>query len=572
MISGHAAAAHHSLPAGLGLEGNSAFPGLDVERLECPHARRIADSQATTVPFGLVGERAEPVGPGDREGAETDSLEVDEEGGVRVPARTAADLSTGPSTPVPEPVRGVHDVLHEIKSEIEANSVNSENLEGEPPVPREPKNEDACRIPPRRKSTEELIPGPATLDFPSAGHHASALERLLVRKSAGESSGSESSRKPPPPELPRLEPPGFGGERSAKDRRGAAEYYDLDPPDELRTAQSLPAPSNPVRARRDRVAPYEADTPPWVGALEGRILAHLEPLKQDVSDISARHTEMHRELAQIASDFRAQEIRVDTHDAVIREHTTLHENTGHRLTALEREVRELRAASRSPTPNRNPRSPGDGRLTPTRERDVEEELQLVIGGWEDCKKDEAVEEAKAIFEAVQLPNVWQEIWSSYSRTSHARVILSFPEHCKKLPQQRAFQTEVLEKLKKRKWSSSIPGNEGRTIWIQRHRNPEDRAKIRAIVSVKEFIDQLTFGNGLRKRHAEIDWRGKLFVDNTNILGHPQQVDLKEHDLPLTDSRGNHSGWFIQAEKFSRATGHPPEALESLWQSRTTSRP
>ena len=122
-------------------------------------------------------------------------------------------------------------------------------------------------------------------------------------------------------------------------------------------------------------------------------------------------------------------------------------------------------------------------------------------------------------------------------------------------------------------SLHVPGNEGRVIWIQRHRTPEDRAKIRAIVSVKEFIDQLTFGEGLRKRHAEIDWRGNLFVGNINVLGSPSQTDaLQEHDFPLTDPRGNHTGWFIHAEHFAKATGLPAAQLQELWENRTTSRP
>ncbi|CAE7368588.1 unnamed protein product [Symbiodinium necroappetens] len=273
---------------------------------------------------------------------------------------------------------------------------------------------------------------------------------------------------------------------------------------------------------------------------------------------------MHREIAQFATEVRKHGDRLDFHDAALQDHNKLHEGSLSRIEALEKEVKELRAASRSPTPSRAPPSPGARSLTPQRERNIEEELQMAIGGWEDCRRDEAVEEAKAIFEAAQIPNAWLEIWSPYSRTSHVRVILQFPPNYKTVPQQRAFQTEVLEKLKGRKWTSNVPGNEGRTIWIQRHRSPEDRAKIRAIVSVKEFIDQLTFGGGLRKKHAEIDWRGKLFVGNVNVLGGPHESDtLQDLDLPLADPRGNHTGWFIKAEHFARATGLPAEQLPDL---------
>ena len=315
---------------------------------------------------------------------------------------------------------------------------------------------------------EEFIPGPPAAE--PLGHHTSALERLLVKRSDKDSSGSESSRKPPPPKVPRLESPGFGQEARPKERKPfEVEFFDLDPAgkgatteqeDELRGAQALPVPHVPPRSRRERASPYDHDTPPWVGALEGRLLAHLEPLKADVSDISCRQTDLHREIAQFATEFRKHGERLDNHDTALQTHNRLHEGSISRIEALEKEVKELRAASRSPTPSRAPPSPGARSLTPQRERNIEEELQMAIGGWEDCRRDEAVEEAKAIFEAAQIPNAWLEIWSPYSRTSHVRVILQFPPNYKTVPQQRAFQTEVLEKLKSRKWTSNVPGNEG----------------------------------------------------------------------------------------------------------------
>ena len=133
-----------------------------------------------------------------------------------------------------------------------------------------------------------------------------------------------------------------------------------------------------------------------MGALEGRLLAHLEPLKADVSDISCRQTDLHREIAQFATEFRKHGDRLDSHDSALQTHNRLHEGSISRIEALEKEVKDLRAASRSPTPSRAPPSPGARSLTPQRERNIEEELQMAIGGWEDCRRDEAVEEAKAI--------------------------------------------------------------------------------------------------------------------------------------------------------------------------------
>ena len=169
--------------------------------------------------------------------------------------------------------------------------------------------------------------------------------------------------------------------------------------DELRSAQALPVPHVP-RPRRDRATPYEND------ALEGRLLAHLEPLKADVSDINIRHTELHREIAQSTSEARRQSERLEAHDSALQDHNELHEGSMLRIAALEKEVKELRAASRSPPPSVGPRSPSARSTTPPRERNIEEELQLAIGGWEDCRRDEAVQEAKAIFKAAKIPQAW----------------------------------------------------------------------------------------------------------------------------------------------------------------------
>ena len=440
MISGHAASA----PAIPSLDDGVGDPSRrnreSIGDIECRHARAIAVgldtaiSQATTVPFGgRAGpdsqETLTPPGP-------ADAIEVDDTGDDKDDAVTARDASTAAATPE----AGISEDLAELRPWFE------------PPVPKDPN-----RIPARRlDSMEEFIPVPASAA--PLGHHTSALERLLVKRSDKDSSGSETSRKPPPPKVPRLEPPGFGQEGRPKERKSfEVEFFDLDPvgrgdtteqEDELRGAQALPVPHAPPR-RRERPSPYDHDTPPWVGALEGRLLAHLEPLKADVSDISCRQTDLHREIAQFETEFRKHGERLDNHDAALQSHNRPHEGSISRIEALDKEVKDLRAASRSPTPSRAPPSPGARSLTPQRERNIEEELQMAIGGWEDCRRDEAVEEAKAIFEAAQIPNAWLEIWSPYSRTSHVRVILQFPPNYKTIPQQRAFQTEVLEKLKSR---------------------------------------------------------------------------------------------------------------------------
>ena len=533
----------------------------------------VPPSQATTIPFGFGMNR--PAGQGlEAEGSKAtqqQNIEVDEEGESTCEPEVPLTANGNPPSP---PAGGIGDSPLDELAPPQAT-----------PVPSRRGKDQSLKS---RDSMEELIPGPpgitpvppAAVGPSPVGHHVSALESLLVRKSEKDSSGSETSRKPPPSKIPSIDAPGFGGMRRGTPG-GSTEFFDLDPPvkreladDELREA-GLAAPVLPPRVRkereRERPSPYEQDTPPWVGALEGRLLAHLEPIKTDVSGMNVRHIDMHRELVHFTSELGNHKVRLDTHDAVLKEHTEKYEAHQIRLSALEREVRDLRAGSRSPTPARAPPSPRGN--SPRSERNIEEELQLALGGWEDARREEAVEEAKALFEALQLEHAWLDIWSPYSRTSHVRIALKFPETHTSISQQRRFQKQVLEKLQTRKFLRNIPGQECREIWVQRHRTPEERAKIRAIVSVKEFIEQLTFAEGHKKRPGEINWRGKLFVGNVNILGSPEQTEpLQEDDFPLSDARGNHSGWFIRGAAFHKATGLESSSIPHRWETRITRRP
>ena len=76
------------------------------------------------------------------------------------------------------------------------------------------------------------------------------------------------------------------------------------------------------------------------------------------------------------------EVRLDAHDAVLKEHTEKYEAHQIRLFALEREVRDLRSGSRSPTPASAP--PSRRGASPRKERNIEEELPDARGnhsGW-----------------------------------------------------------------------------------------------------------------------------------------------------------------------------------------------
>ena len=238
MISGHAASASGPPFTSDGGEGFLRGGREAAGAVECQHARAIAVgmdtaiSQATTVPFGRKA------GPDSRETLDPpepiDAIEVDDTGDDDKDASmTARDASTAAATPE----AGISEDLAELHPWVE------------PPVPPDPN-----RIPARKlDSMEEFIPVPASAA--PLGHHTSALERLLVKRNDKDSSGSETSRKPPPPKVPRLESPGFGQESRPKDRKPPeVEFFDLDPlgkctsaeqEDELRGAQALPVPHAP---------------------------------------------------------------------------------------------------------------------------------------------------------------------------------------------------------------------------------------------------------------------------------------------------------------------------------------
>ena len=63
--------------------------------------------------------------------------------------------------------------------------------------------------------------------------------------------------------------------------------------------------------------------------------------------------------------------------------------------------------------------------------------------------------------------------------------------------------------------SKIPGSDdGAKLWTTPHRSPAERAKIRAIVSVKIYLDDQIAKASPQKVSAEIDWRGSSGEENS----------------------------------------------------------
>ena len=340
-------------------------------------------------------------------------------------------------------------------------------------------------------------------------------------------------------------------------------------------------------------APTASQTPSWVQSL----MDSMQSLHVKQNQFGERQSKMNRSLDVIETEVRGQELRIETLECAVREHTTLHEltqstfnkhaafqdDTSRRVKELETRLDSMqREASRSPTPPPRDRSPGsrgfsfgsgrygrNGDRSPRSDRvmEVEEELQVVVGGWEDARSDEAEAEVELLFQQAGLQDAMGDFEGPQGRTRVVRVNLKFPTHLKSIPDMRNFQGSVLTRLKAVGFRSKLPGSEDRALWATRNRTPEDRAKIRGLVQVKEFICWLDAWEGRAAPKGEIYWRtGTVFVDGRiNVVLEARNLGQpNEHDVFLQDNRGDHTGWVLSAHLFHRATGRPSESLPGLW--------
>ena len=241
-------------------------------------------------------------------------------------------------------------------------------------------------------------------------------------------------------------PPQFDALHAQQNQLGAFPLIHNGP-----ASNSLPPPPPQVN--------YSApqDMPPW-----------LQDIHQGLQSL---HTKADRQFAAFSSELQNQHLRIANLENVSSEHTGRHATTESKVSPLEKKIRQLEESienrSRSPaarfgTPGhrspRSPRSPRQGggfRF----EEPVEEDLDLVFGGWTDARRDDAVEETRNILRDIGSLELAEEIWSPYSRTSFVKVRLVFPDPDAHISKRRKFQTELLDKLKKKTYVSGVPGSE-----------------------------------------------------------------------------------------------------------------
>ena len=205
---------------------------------------------------------------------------------------------------------------------------------------------------------------------------------------------------------------------------------------------------------------------------------------------------------------------------------------------------------RSPTPPRGSaldrdKSPG---ALPRSPRDLEGELQLVMGGWQD--------EIRHAFELGGFKDAIHDVWAPYVRTTFMKITLRFPDEGTSISTKRAFQTQVLQGIKALGPKSQVLGSEGRELWITKQRAPEERNKIKAVVSTKDFIERYIASMPDKKFEVpELDWRGRVYLGRINVLFHVERSEPAAEDFHHQDAKGNHTGWFLSAKAMDgRGTG------------------
>ena len=148
------------------------------------------------------------------------------------------------------------------------------------------------------------------------------------------------------------------------------------------------------------------------------------------------------------------------------------------------------------------------------------------------------------------------------RSNFCRLSLSL-EPTMSLQEGRKKQMAFVQALKSKGLKSKITGNEGRNLWCTPHRSPEERNRIKAVISVKEFAEAVLRSKG-SDQMVEFDWRGMVYIERYQILGHVDgAASLGEHGVFLMDNKGNHTGWVIRSTQ-AQALGVEEKEFHELW--------
>ena len=146
----------------------------------------------------------------------------------------------------------------------------------------------------------------------------------------------------------------------------------------------------------------------------------------------------------------------------------------------------------------------------------------------------------------------------FARSNFARIELQFGSS--KLAERRQVQALTLKALKQHftnEPTSQIPQQAGNRLWASRNRSKDERAKIRALVGVKEYCAQ-----HINPMFRDLDWRGKLWIRSEQVLFHASQHHPHDSSLMLNDSKGDESGCWVDLQVLSRVLPRDKETIET----------
>ena len=174
-------------------------------------------------------------------------------------------------------------------------------------------------------------------------------------------------------------------------------------------------------------------------------------------------------------------------------------------------------------------------------------MQIVIGGWNECKRDQIEQDVRHIFASMNGEALIRNIYIPYVRCGYCRVELNYPEQ--DVWKQRKLQGVVVQAIKELKFTSTAPGQEGCSFWAARNRSIQERAKVRAVLSTYELCVKHV-GHSVTDR----DWRGRVWVGTTQVLHHVDTRTRRENTLMLIDARGHETGWYLDLDQIQVCLG------------------
>ncbi|CAE7852531.1 unnamed protein product [Symbiodinium necroappetens] len=288
--------------------------------------------------------------------------------------------------------------------------------------------------------------------------------------------------------------------------------------------------------------------PAWLQGLQQELHTIVQTQKQ----MAQQMQDSGRDLSRIQEGIRSLSVGQETLTKRADEQEAALAQMRKEFKELERDLQELKSApptrNASPvtTPRGAPARSNSPRFDSDGQREVDE-LQLVVGGWVEAKREHVESDVRAMFEQLNALPLLKAVFVPYVRSSFCRVELFYTDD--NIWAQRKLQTMVLQHLKAMTFVSRVPGQERSTFWFSRNRTPRERAKIRAILQVQSLCQKY-----LGDHAVDRDWRGKVWANGTQVLFHVEKDRRPEQTLMLVDARGNETGWFLNVKMLEARLG------------------